>query len=71
MEIEVGQTVRWYTKEGGWKFGIVEKLGRKWARVVGKSFAYGGSDVLIDDLRAWPPAERPTGDGHKVKRGRA
>jgi hypothetical protein len=65
---ETGATVRWYTKDGGWHFGRVVETGYKWARV---ACAGMNKRVLIDDLRAWPPAARPTGDSQKVKRGRA
>lgn len=65
---ETGATVRWYTEDCGWRFGRVTETGYKWARI---ACAGMNKRVAITDLRAWPPAERPTGDGHKVKRGRA
>jgi hypothetical protein len=67
-----GDTVRWWTKDGGWRFGRIASLGRIHARVqVGEAVRR----VPLADLRPWPP-ERAAGDidttprRARVKRGR-
>ena len=70
--IPITETVRWYTREGGWKFGTVVKAGHKWARVTCPSAPYGTAQVLIEDLRPWPPVRDENAPaGRPVKRGAA
>ncbi len=65
-----GDTVRWWTKDGGWRFGRLATAGHKHARI-----DMGGTvkRVPISELRPWPP-ERATQDDttppRRVKRGR-
>lgn len=65
-----GDTVRWWDKAGGWRFGHLTSTGRIHARV-----QVGGSvkRVPLADLRPWPP-ERAAADHdttpQRVRRGR-
>ena len=65
--------VRWYTKDGGWKFGRVVSTGHKWARVTAPTAKRGEKSVLLDDLLPWPPARGAIAPAasRKVKRGAA
>lgn len=63
-----GDTVRWWTKDGGWRFGRLSSVGRIHARV-----SVGGATkrVPLADLKPWPP----TPDDHdttpqRVRRGK-
>jgi hypothetical protein len=70
--LPVTETVRWYTTDGGWKFGTVVKAGHKWARVTCPSAKYGTASVLIDDLQPWPPVRDENAPAARpVKRGAA
>jgi hypothetical protein len=65
-----GDTVRWWTKNGGWRFGHLASLGRIWARVqVGDRV----KEIRLDELRPWPPHYPDTQDttppARRVKRG--
>jgi hypothetical protein len=61
-----GDTVRFISKSGRWRFGRLVQAGRKWATV---DVAGSKSKVGIDQLMAWPPIheEKTT---TRVKRGR-
>ena len=65
-----GDTVRWWDKAGGWRFGRLATAGRIHARVrVGDSI----KKVPLADIKAWPP-ERAASDidttpPRRVKRG--
>ncbi len=48
-----GDTVRWWTKDGGWRFGHLASVGRIHARV---SMGDATRRVPLEDLRPWPPA---------------
>lgn len=48
-----GDTVRWWTKDGGWRFGHLASVGRIHARV---SMGQSTKRVPLEDLRPWPPA---------------
>ncbi len=66
-----GDTVRWWTKDGGWRFGRLASLGRTIARVqVGDAIRR----VPLADLRPWPPVPAAHDDDttppRRVKRGR-
>jgi hypothetical protein len=67
-----GDTVRWWTKDGGWRFGHLASIGRTVARV-----QVGGAvrRVPLADLSPWPPVrqdddEKNTTPPRRVKRGR-
>ena len=67
-----GDTVRWWDKAGGWRFGRLATVGRTKARVqVGDSI----KKISITDLRPWPPTrmviDTDTTPPRRVKRGRA
>lgn len=49
----IGATVRWHSKDGGWRFGRLEKLGHKWAKVRINGLV---KEIAIGDLLQWPPA---------------
>ena len=66
-----GDTVRWWTKDGGWRFGRLAHLGRIHARVqVGEAVRR----LPLADLRPWPPVPAAHDDDttppRRVKRGR-
>jgi hypothetical protein len=64
-----GDTVRWWTKDGGWRFGRLATAGHKHARI-----DMGGTvkRVPISELRPWPPTydNLDTTPPRRVKRGR-
>lgn len=62
-----GQTVRYYTKNGGWRFGTLIDTGYKWARVMIEGRE---KKIAIDDIKPWPP-EKIDAPAKPVKRGRA
>lgn len=47
-----GDTVRWWTKDGGWRFGRLASLGRIHARV---QMGDAVRRVPLADLKPWPP----------------
>lgn len=68
--LEPGDTVRWWTKDGGWRFGRIATAGRSEARI-----DMGGSirKVPLSELRPWPPThdEKNTTPHKRVRRGRS
>jgi hypothetical protein len=63
-----GDTVRWWDKDGGWRFGRLATAGHKHARI-----DMGGTvkRVPISELRQWPPTyAQDTTPPRRVKRGR-
>ena len=64
--MKTGDTVRYWDKSGGWRFGRLVQAGRKWATV---DVAGSKSKVEIDQLMAWPPAHTDQ-TTTRVKRGR-
>jgi len=67
-----GDTVRWWTKDGGWRFGRLASIGRTVARV---QMGDAVRRVPLADLRPWPPTQvahddHDTTPPRRVKRGR-
>ena len=66
-----GDTVRWWTRDGGWRFGHLAATGHKYARVkMGSTI----KRVPLAELRPWPPQYQDIQDTtpptRRVKRGR-
>lgn len=65
-----GDTVRWWTKDGGWRFGRLASLGRIHARV---QMGDAVRRVPLADLKPWPPeraADENDTTPQRVRRGR-
>ena len=67
----IGATVRWHDRDGGWRFGRLEKLGRKWAKVRANGLV---KEIAIDALLPWPPPHDDDNDNAtpppaRVRRG--
>lgn len=68
-----GDTVRWWTKDGGWRFGHLASINGSKARVtLGDTV----KRVPTADLRTWPPERAATDTSappqqRAVRRGKA
>lgn len=68
--MEAGDTVRWWTKDGGWRFGRLASITGQTARV---NLGDAVRRVPLADLKTWPP-ERAAAENdttpQRVRRGR-
>jgi hypothetical protein len=69
--MEAGDTVRWWTKDGGWRFGRLASITGQTARV---NLGDAVRRVPLADLKTWPPeraaADDDTTPRQRVRRGR-
>ncbi|MGB1525948.1 MAG: hypothetical protein ACPG9N_00030 [Miltoncostaeaceae bacterium] len=64
--MEAGDTVRWWTKHGGWRFGRLSSITGQTARV---QLGDAVRRVPLSDLKPWPPeATDTTSQGRGVRR---
>lgn len=69
--MQPGDTVRWWTKSGGWAFGTVASIAGATVRVhEGKSGPI--RRVRADEIKQWPPTKAADNDTtpQRVRRGK-